>query len=418
MFTHPKMKHVYVGVDIHRGTHTASIINCFGEKLGEITFQNKPSDFTKLTQEVRKHHSTDISPVYGLEDVNSSGRALAVFLLEKQCAVKYVNPSLTQLERKTQSVYHKDDSFDALCVARILLSRFDELPNAEPKDDYWALSQLVARRNGMVKSITGLNNQIQSFIIHHYPSYRQFFYLFDCKTALEFWEKYPSPSKLERVTVEELGAFLNLHSHRMFSVVKAKQILDSVANDGDTNTSCQDTRDFLITSSVRQLKDIKKELGEVEKQIKKLLPEFGYKLQTMKGIDFITEAQLIAEIGDISRFSSADKLAKYAGIAPVSYSSGKTEKNLSNTRGDRRLNSIFYFLAVKVGNNAGDSGKAVNPIFYDYYRKKISEGKTKKQALKCVMRRLVNIIYGMMKNKTEYINPMPINPEVPKAESH
>jgi len=62
---------------------------------------------------------------------------------------------------------------------------------------------------------------------------------------------------------------------------------------------------------------------------------------------------------------------------------------------------------VRVSNNAGASGKQVNPIFYDYYRKKISEGKTGKQALKAVMRRLVNIVYGMMKYKTEYINPLP-----------
>ncbi len=46
-----------------------------------------------------------------------------------------------------------------------------------------------------------------------------------------------------------------------------------------------------------------------------------------------------------------------------------------------------------------------NPIFHAYFLRKISEGKTKSQALVCIMRRLVNIVYGMMKNKTEYIAP-------------
>ena len=47
----------------------------------------------------------------------------------------------------------------------------------------------------------------------------------------------------------------------------------------------------------------------------------------------------------------------------------------------------------------------MNPIFYKYYQKKISEGKTKKQAIKAVQRRLVNIIWNMLKHNTEYINP-------------
>jgi len=54
---------------------------------------------------------------------------------------------------------------------------------------------------------------------------------------------------------------------------------------------------------------------------------------------------------------------------------------------------------------AGRHKKIVNPFFYDYYHRKISEGKTKRQALKCVQRRLVNIIWSMMTYKTEYINP-------------
>ena len=54
---------------------------------------------------------------------------------------------------------------------------------------------------------------------------------------------------------------------------------------------------------------------------------------------------------------------------------------------------------------AGKNKKVINPYFYDYYNKKIAEGKTTGQALKCVQRRLVNIIWNMMTYKTEYINP-------------
>ena len=66
---------------------------------------------------------------------------------------------------------------------------------------------------------------------------------------------------------------------------------------------------------------------------------------------------------------------------------------------------MFYFLAVQQVQ-VSRKGTPRNPVFLKYYKKKISEGKTKIQALVCVMRRLNNIIYGMMKNKTEYILPV------------
>ena len=137
MFQHPKMRHVYVGTDIHRKTHTATIINCFFERLGEITFENKPSGFEKLLKEVKKYTAEGITPLFGLEDVIASGRELAMFLIEKGYPVKYVNASLTHSERKNQSTLHKTDSFDSLCVARVLLSKMDELPDAKPDDTYW-----------------------------------------------------------------------------------------------------------------------------------------------------------------------------------------------------------------------------------------------------------------------------------------
>ncbi|MNP50442.1 Transposase IS116/IS110/IS902 family protein [compost metagenome] len=123
----------------------------------------------------------------------------------------------------------------------------------------------------------------------------------------------------------------------------------------------------------------------------------------MDGISTVTAAELIAEIGDIRRFSNADKLARFAGIAPVRFSSGGKGKDQASGQGNRVLNAIFHNLAVQQIQVAkGDNKKQRNPVFYEFYQRKLAEGKTKKQALICVMRRLVNIIYSMMKNKTEY----------------
>ena len=134
-------------------------------------------------------------------------------------------------------------------------------------------------------------------------------------------------------------------------------------------------------------------------------------LTSMKGIDTVTAAKLIAEIGDINRFSSPAKLASYAGVAPVTYASGLTNIQYANKRGNRTLNEIFFRLAMGFIVLRGSQKVAVNPFFYEYYHQKLAEGKTKKQALKCVQRRLVNIIYNMMKHKEDYINPPVSFPE-------
>jgi hypothetical protein len=62
-------------------------------------------------------------------------------------------------------------------------------------------------------------------------------------------------------------------------------------------------------------------------------------------------------------------------------------------------------MAVSLSNDPAHRGKSVNQYFYDYYRRKIAEGKTKIQSIKCVMRKLVNIIYKMMRDKSEYREP-------------
>jgi transposase len=135
----------------------------------------------------------------------------------------------------------------------------------------------------------------------------------------------------------------------------------------------------------------------------------------MKGIDMITSAQLLACIGDVTKFATSAKLARYAGIAPVTYASGKKDLQFANQRGNRELNNLFFGLSVRVTNVHNVTKEAINPFFCEYYRRKMSEGKTKRQALKCVQRRLVNIIWSMLTHGEDYVNPPMF--DVPKKDS-
>lgn len=401
---HFKQDHIYIGVDLHKETHTAVMINCWSETLGEIQIENKPSAFPKLINKVKKH-AKGLIPIFGLEDVGGFGRSLAVFLLDKGQIVKEVNSALSHSQRMSYPTTQKSDSWDAYCVACVLLARLKELPNANPQDVYWTLAQVVNRRDALVKAMTALTNQLHNQLSYHYPSYKKLFSEPIGQTALAFWDIYPSPHILNGVTVEELAEVLRKNSHNACSTNKAKKILELVGKDGDTTRDYQDMRDFLVKSIVRDIRFKQEEIEETKKALKQMLNIIGYQLETMPGIDTVTAAALISKIGDIRRFKNSDKLARFSGIAPVKFSSAGKGTNKKSKQGNRGLHGVFYFLAIQQIQVAKGSKLPRNPVFYEYYQRKVQEGKTKVQALIYVMRRLVNIIYGMMKNKTAYRMP-------------
>nr|WP_236671908.1 transposase [Enterococcus sp. BWB1-3] len=125
----------------------------------------------------------------------------------------------------------------------------------------------------------------------------------------------------------------------------------------------------------------------------------------MPGIDVVTACALVAHIGDIHRFPTADKLANYAGVAPLRFSSAGKGKDVQNkSQGNRKLYSTLYFLAIQQIYMTNKK-EPRNPVFRAYFERKVSEGKTKIQALLCIMRKLIKIIYSMMKRKTAYNLP-------------
>lgn len=279
------------------------------------------------------------------------------------------------------------------------------MPDACPHDSFWTIAQLVNRRDAIVQSLVTLKNQLHEQLKHAYASYNKYFTVIDTKIALNFWELYPSPQHLKNVKVGDLAETLRKTSNNNCSTNRAQKILDLVNSDGSMNLDYQDTRDFIVRSIVRDIRHKKQELEIVEEEIEKMMKTFDYKLETMPGINTVTAARLIAEIGDINRFPNVDKFARFTGVAPVLFSSAGKGKEQKSKQGNRRLYGIFYFLSVQMIQTAWKSGKPRNAVFLEYYQRKQSEGKNKPQALVCVMRRLVNIIYGMLKNKTEYKQP-------------
>ena len=234
-------------------------------------------------------------------------------------------------------MYRKSDSDDAKAIALATLNMLDKLPDACPNDAYWSLGQLVHRRDNIMKQRTRLVNQLHEQLCIAYPSYKSFFNDISRPTELYFWEHYPSKKYLKGKSVEDLRAELVPVSHNKCSTKTCEKILDAVASDKAKNNAYQDARDMVTLSIVSDLQHYDSQLTEVDKMLEQMYKMLGCTLTTIPGVNVITAVKILAEIGDIKRFANANKLAQFAGIAPLHLSSSGKGKDVATKQGNRRL---------------------------------------------------------------------------------
>lgn len=162
-----------------------------------------------------------------------------------------------------------------------------------------------------------------------------------------------------------------------------------------SNTAERKILGSIVKDQTHSLTQIRKQQKKLEGNLKVLLETEGdSNLATIPGIGVTLAAKIISHSGGIARFRNIDKFIKYAGIAPTEKSSGKSKRYIKNTKGNRKLNSTFYLAALGQIN--------WNPKAKEYYEKKIKEGKSKKQSLVCVMKRIACVVYGMLKSGENY----------------
>lgn len=407
---HRKLGFIYVGIDCHKTQHTACVINAFNEELDTLTFGNSKEEFEKLIEMVSKYTTEDVKAVYGLEDTQHLGHLLANYLLSRNEIVKHVLSTMTAAGRKKSPIQDKTDYVDSKCIAKATLDELDNLQNVSDNEIYWTLKQLVKMKKSLIEDNIKLKNKLHAQLLHHYPNYKDFFCRIDLVSALDFWETFPSPDLIKDLTPTELKEKFNTKG--TFSLSKAELILDIVKTYEYKTLSYQENRNILIQTMVKNIRANCSQIEEMENQIINVYDKLDVKLHTLIGLTKSTSAEIVAQIGNINRFSSSSKLAKYCGIAPISFSSGKHDIKLRNEFGNRQLNGYIYYLACRsIICTTKDRTNPRNPIFMNYYLKKLDEGKTKRQALTCIMRRLINIIYNILKNNVEYEHPESLNTE-------
>ena len=149
------------------------------------------------------------------------------------------------------------------------------------------------------------------------------------------------------------------------------------------------TRKDLARDLVRELRAVDASLADIEARMTETLDDHGTRLREIDGVGAVTAVRLIGRTGIASRFASEHAFATYAGVAPIEIASGEHGRHRLSRAGDRRLNSAIHLIAVTQVRMRNSRGRA-------YFDKKIAEGKTRNEAMRCLKRRLANHIWRMM----------------------
>jgi transposase len=148
------------------------------------------------------------------------------------------------------------------------------------------------------------------------------------------------------------------------------------------------TRRQLAAELITELATLDKKIKAADKQLTDLLAETGTGLMDLYGIGPSGAARLLGDIGDISRFPNAGRFASWNGTAPIDASSGDHQRHRLSRAGNRRINRVLHIMAIVQLRN-DTPGRA-------YYRRKLAAGKTPLEALRCLKRRLSDVVYKQL----------------------
>lgn len=337
---------MYLGIDTHKRTHVIVALDEHGRSVGTRSIANTTEGWVTALQWAQEA-ATERS--WGIENSGSWGKGFAQFLLAQgETDVREVRPQRTAQYRRRGRSQDKTDRTDALAIARVLLAEGEELPLVSQDDVSTELRVLSDHRDNLVVERTRLVNQLHAQMLQLDPEYK-------AKSG-------------------PLAAVRGMQYCRDLTLPGASPLVH--------------TRLLVVHQLADQLLRLEEAISTVTAELSVRVRATGTPLLSLRGVGEITAARLIGEVGVVPRVGSAAALAAFSGTAPVALSSGGRGGHRLNRGGNRRLNSAIHIIAL--GQRRAD------PRAQAYYEKKRAEGKTGREAMRCLKRRLVDVLYRTM----------------------
>ena len=327
-----------VGVDTHKDTLAACLVDGLGIARDERTFGNDPAGHRAFAAWVT---GLGEPARIGVEGSSSYGAGLARSLVAAGLDVVEVPPQLSRRERARTRRPGKSDPGDAFAIARVTLAEAD-LPPVRLADRTRDLQLLAAARDAVVVAQTQARNRLHAHLLVLVPGY--------------------TATAARMVTGPELERARKLLRGRDGIAVK------------------------LARAELAEVLRLGRRAAGLERQIRALVADDP--LLAIPGLGPLSAAVIRGEAGDVARFDSHDAFAMFAGVAPVPASSGRTNRVRYNRRGNRRLNRALWTIATWQAK--------FDPRARAYLARKRADGKTWREALRCLKRHLVRHVFAAL----------------------
>jgi transposase len=159
-----------------------------------------------------------------------------------------------------------------------------------------------------------------------------------------------------------------------------------------TLSHCEQTTQVRIARDLAgRCRALTRSIAELDRDLHSRTQTIAPRLLELPGCGPLSAAKLLSEIGPIDRFPSDAQLARHAGVAPLDASSGKHQRHRLDRGGNRQLNCALHRIAVT-------QGRVYQPA-RAYLERKQSEGKSRREAIRCLKRQLARTIYTTLKNE-------------------
>lgn len=370
---------IYIGIDISKYKHDCFICEDTGEIIVEnLSFENNKKGFQQFLDLLKPYDNCNVR--IGLEATGHYGLNLKLFLEKNNFTFMEFNPLLIKEFAKSLSLRKlKTDKVDAITITQKLMS-VPYKPNSKLFYHTYSIKSLTRLRETLVKQRSKYMVQLTNILDIIFPEFKPFFNNRFSVTSLYILDKYKSIEKIENMRDFDS---LKSRSRGHFTYAKFVKLKDLAKNSVGEPNEIYESQLQLILNLYKEI-DIK--INSLDIQISTIVKELNPPPLSIPGIGMITCATIISEFGDISKFSNSGKLLSFAGLEPGIIQSGTMSANGKMVkRGSGYLRYALMNVAMVVIK--------YNHVFYDYYYKKRSEGKSHRVALSHVCKKLLRVIF-------------------------
>ena len=387
---------IYVGIDVAKDKHDCFITNSNGEVLFKaFTISNNQDGFNVLYQRIESVMEDVTKIKVGLEATGHYNYNLLGYLIDKGLTTYVINPLHTNLYRKSLSLrLTKTDKVDARTIAYILMSDVNLKSYSDTSYHNEELKSLTHYRFNKVKERAKLKTSVSRLVCILFPELEKLVPTLHMASVYALLSEFPGAKHIAGAHLTRLTNLLSDASKGRYGKDTAITFMEAARASIGSNMPAKSLE---LKHTIKLILELGSEIEEIENEIKIIMDEINSPILSIPGINYRMGAMIIVEIGDFSRFDSPDKILAYSGFSPSTYQSGQLDSAYSHMekRGSKYLRYALYNAAKYVCH--WDS------TFAGYLAKKRAEGKHYNVAISHAVKKLVRVIYHLVKSNQQYI---------------